>query len=448
MKKHLCILLFGMLLAELTVSFGQETSPSSATDTQKQLTEILKSLKNIEFKVTNATVQQIEQHLKNIEFRVTIATVQQIEQQQRENEKRRNELQAKLLNEYAVPDIPATKILDVQPDNILRPTTPKALAVSIAQAASNTGLGAIPAAIALEFSPYIFIKNGLPSQKSNYFQDNNFLNNLRVSLATTSEAQTRAMAFGVRYTVIDEVNKSQTAECNKMFGLFTNIADKNFDKGDIVDIILARKYGKNVQEYKRMKNDFSLYDSLYSKENKEYLKNVQESDLVLSVQLEAEKQIDSLFNILSNDTLWSNNILDIGFAVRGSSSDSLFSSFQLRQAQFWGTYAVRSSSKLQIVVGANIWYGIQAAAKESDKNKLGISGAARLYYGANALKIFGDITASYYSTEEQSGRFSIALGIEARINENIWLELSASGKYQYLKFPIYLPIATVRYGIN
>ncbi len=426
---------------------GQATTKPIDSTTNSLLVDISHKLE-----LLNSTTFQIK---------IIIDSIQQ-STLERENKQREDEVLKKLLNQYAVPDIPAIQMLGVQSGNILRPSTPKALAVSIAQAATAVGFGVIPAALALEFSPSIFINNGLPSQNpknSIQNQDNDCFKKIRVSLATTSESQSRSMAIGLRYTHIDEVNKSASENCKKMFDLFVLQADKKLEKKDLLVTILAKqnrlteadylKY-KNPSYISKQKNEISPkeYERLEAlntalvQEYNEYFNQMKSNTVFLSDKISNE--IDSLYALLESDTLWTKNILDFGIAARGKAADSLFTTFQYQQVQLWGTFALRLDTRCQLVLGINAWHGVLATNKETDSASFNASGAARFYYGANSLKVYFD--GSVGGNTKQGWFGTLSLGAEARLNENIWLELGASWKSQEAK--TVLPVATIRYGLN
>src|SRR5689334_4525690 len=59
---------------------------------------------------------------------------------------------------FVVPDVPAFKILGTEPTDLLRPSTPKALAVSMSSFNDN-GKMIIPKAFALEVSPSLLLNS-------------------------------------------------------------------------------------------------------------------------------------------------------------------------------------------------------------------------------------------------------------------------------------------------
>src|SRR6266480_5313269 len=85
--------------------------------------------------------------------------------------------------DYAVPESPAFKILGTDPDNILRPTSVRTVAISIGNYLLTSG-GVIPKNLAVEFSPLL----ANPYTNLAQYNQNKFWYRMRLSFGTNVKA--------------------------------------------------------------------------------------------------------------------------------------------------------------------------------------------------------------------------------------------------------------------
>jgi hypothetical protein len=110
---------------------------------------------------------------------------------------------------FAIPDAPAFQLLEVDPSTILRPSTPREVAVNLSKFFAEDGSFSLPQKLAIELPPILLIKRDL-SQKE--LDKNPFLYSLRFSFAGERHPDTGAparMAFGFRLHTLDETPPAQ-----------------------------------------------------------------------------------------------------------------------------------------------------------------------------------------------------------------------------------------------
>src|SRR5688572_11574525 len=102
--------------------------------------------------------------------------------------------------DFAVPDAPAMKLLEVNESSILRPQTVRELGVAVGQF-RGTDRFAVPKQFAVEVSPWLLA----PHLRLTSYNAKRFLHALRVSGATGRDSLDRAqIAFGIRFSLVDE----------------------------------------------------------------------------------------------------------------------------------------------------------------------------------------------------------------------------------------------------
>ena len=127
---------------------------------------------------------------------------------------------------FVVPDAPAFKMLDGNPDNILRPSSVKDIGVSFSSFLGEENQITLPRTFAIEFSPGLLL-NGQNLSITDY-NNNAWWYRLRISLATHRDNQSSAsnLAFGIRVATEDESDlRSNSTYINEATYLAQNIQD-------------------------------------------------------------------------------------------------------------------------------------------------------------------------------------------------------------------------------
>jgi len=87
---------------------------------------------------------------------------------------------------FVVPDMPAFKALGTEPSTILRPSTPKALAVSLSEFYDAQKI-VLPKAFAMEVSPALLWNANKKEVELKKYRERACINSFRLSLGTSSD---------------------------------------------------------------------------------------------------------------------------------------------------------------------------------------------------------------------------------------------------------------------
>lgn len=321
---------------------------------------------------------------------------------------------------YAIPDAPAFKILNTQPDNIMRPSTTQELAVSMADPFLGQKL---PSAFALEFSPYLTIGGSSLTLKD--YQTSavtRILYHTRVSIASQRSTVTNAttvLAFGLRFTLYDDSDlRLDTTYINKLY--------------DLNDLLVSKVSG--IRGHFRPPSPIFVEMSQEQKDSIESL--VQDS---LSV---AARTIDSKIAAEREQVIkgnWNKTIVEAGLAIAGASADSTsLSGIVGKRAEFWLVAAGAIDRWGQWVLGLNTALGRRDNGRLS---RVDGSLSSRLYVGENAYKGFIQFESEIVDGTLQN---LVQLGGELRLYEIVWADFSAG----FMKMASNKPTFTSNFNIR
>jgi len=301
--------------------------------------------------------------------------------------------------DFAVPDMPAFKMLGTNPSNILRPSSPQALSLMISEFGGGDEL-ILPKSFAAEVAPYILMKSGSLTLED--YDNNSSLYSLRLSVGTNRNPEnntTTDVAVGLRMTLMDE--------------------------GDLKN---DGKYRKHV--YKLLDDKATLKDEYQM----EYLNqnNLIMADVAANPNLRAamDKYIDEKLKSEFDqrlDTLkqgfkarnWNKKKLDVAVGMLGSSPDSLAKNVEFNKFSLWSTYGAPVGKNSQLLLGFNYNYF------SNDSTEYGVTSlTSRLYGGSNSYKGFGELQIKRDENLE-SNFIYMALGGEINIKDGIWANISA-----------------------
>jgi hypothetical protein len=294
---------------------------------------------------------------------------------------------------FAVPDAPAFKILGIQPDNILRPATTQELAISLSEPFLSSKF---PSAVAMEFSPYLTIA-GSSLTLRNYQESSikRILYRTRISVASrrsTSIGDTTILAFGLRFTLLDE-------------------SDLRLDK-DYIDKIYS--YNDSILALEsRIRDHFR--DTIPP-----FAINVKEAQDSIAI---ATRELDSKIAAVREEAKlrnWNKSIIEAGIAIAGASPESTRARGIVgTRAAFWFVGAGSFSTWGQWVLGLNTTLRRNSAGKFS-----AIDGAlsGRIYAGENIYKGYVQFESEIQDHELKN---LLLIGGEARLFGTFWIDYAA-----------------------
>jgi hypothetical protein len=288
---------------------------------------------------------------------------------------------AKTRVDYAVPEAPAFKILDVEPDAIMRPGNVREVGVSIANFLSNGG--------AIEISPGLLFA---PSSLKDY-QSHPFVYRLRVSFSTkSSQYGARDYALGVRMTFIDETD----LRTDKL------LSDSLVRIGDEIGIKINNFTRDNAELYVVNKAEFDeKLESFLLPLRKKYDK------LIVNARQEAKKRN------------WNKSILELGIAGVASSLDATYKHLLQNRYGVWLTGGLPLFGESgQIVFGGS---GFLERGMENKLNQTNGSIAVRGYIGNNWMK--GFLGADWTAIKKELPLLRVNVGGEFNVSNGIWIEI-------------------------
>jgi hypothetical protein len=297
--------------------------------------------------------------------------------------------------DFAISDLPAFKILGIEPSNLLRPSKSDVVSFITSNILTPSDIS-LPNSFAAEIAPYILLRQN--SITTDDFKNNYILYNIRFSVGTVNDKKDNnkyKLGLGLRFTLIDNGDLRK---------------DKDYIN-KIEKISFNMVHLKNIweDEYKTINTNhddpgFVEKRDLYVKLKIKEYENANNNEIK-----QEEENYKKLY--------WNKEKFDIAFGVLGSSPDSLAKNIKLKLLSAWSTYAFPLSSFGQLLIGGNINYN-----SLSDKGTGSIS--SRLYLGSNNIK--GFLEAQYKKDNDvKSTNWFLGLGTELNILKDVWINYYA-----------------------
>jgi len=315
----------------------------------------------------------------------------------------------------AVPDAPAFKLLDVDPNSILRPGTRREVAISLQSATLKS--------FAIECAPFLLARDGqIPLSK---YRSLRFLYNVRVSAGTRLlESGQRGAGVGIRFSFHDSGDPYMSAD----------LIGAAVQAGKVIQEARGRAQNQYLHDHPRQTalGFAGLPDSVRETRLKPYWAKQRD---------EAEQQYEQVKRRFDQE--WHRDILELAFAASGSSSDSTGGPFRATGYAGWFTGGGRLGRNGQILVGVN--GGVVSDSLSGRLDKPTGAAAIRLYYGSKVAKaaVSGDVGWSRRTEPKLAG----ALGAEARLMENLWVDANVGLKRERSGQTNVVPALQVRYAI-
>ena len=327
---------------------------------------------------------------------------------------------SKLKTNFVVPDLPAFKSLNIDPSNLLRPSTPKAFAVSLSEFYSQ-GKIIMPEAFAAEITPAQLLNANKPKTLEQYAK-NGVGNSFRISLGTARDTSVssngRKLAIGFRVNLINKGELATDTEYlkQKMSAL------RQFMSASMIlrkDFAALKGIDTAVNASSPWDEELDAHPD-WVKEFKE-----KEADTTFVGQQLFLKQIKAIKEDYRKRH-WNDERLDVALALTAYSQDSFLSNIQYNRADFWLTYATGMfSDHGQFLIGCNANAAknlTDTVAANANKIFFNLSIPARLLIGTNRIKGFAEIQYSYIGSPKTHNAF-LNLGAELNIVDGVWVNL-------------------------
>lgn len=292
--------------------------------------------------------------------------------------------------DFAIPDAPAFKLLEVNESAILRPQTVKALALALSDFRGDGGQFVVPKEFAMEASPALLI--GGRYLKVATYNKSKWLYATRVSGATKRDTGGRShLSMGLRYSLVDEQDlRTDTAFI------------KNEQVTPLTDQMLA--------VYRSARRRLGPLDD-------------QGKTIPIVLNHDEQQQIDSLnmeIKRIFAARNWNSRSTELAIAARTASADSIGTDPKFEELAAWGTYAHPLAKAAQLLIGVKL-------GTKRDTNSAWVRSnaiAGRLYIGSNEAKLFAEGQQGINSGQSTAD-WLFNGGVEFRIPNIGWVNASA-----------------------
>jgi hypothetical protein len=298
--------------------------------------------------------------------------------------------------QFAIPDAPAFELLSVDPGTILRPQTPRDLAVALSGFQSADGSLSVPRAFAVEFSPGILVGGRRMTQET--YDRHRLLYATRLSLATlragSGEGTTR-IAIGARLSLADRAGYGTDESFPPELRVQPAI--------DAVHTVYANARARAVT----------------APENRGRRPNEITALLDPAEKAEVEERKREIARIWA-DRYWNVGRWDVAIAARVRTADSLGHDPRFDAVSLWSSWSRGFGTWGQLLVGVRA-----GSSRDSLQNAYRGEGSAsaRFYTGSNRAKAFIEGQYSWRASREPDAFLNS--GCELAAADWIWLELHA-----------------------
>ncbi|TSJ40901.1 hypothetical protein FO440_14275 [Mucilaginibacter corticis] len=297
--------------------------------------------------------------------------------------------------DYSIPESPAFKILGTDPDNILKPSSVRSVALSIGNYFVTNG-AAIPKSLAVEISPLLL--NGNASL--NDYNKNKFLYRARLSFGTSmGDKGSYSTAEGIRFTIIDKTDlRTNTAYLKDILaslGAAVNAEDKAIPA-------YIKQNNLNISQIafrEQLAKDTVLYNKLLAFET-QFIPD----DIVKPADMEKLRN-------KYRESLWNAPTWEAGLATLQTSKDSLLKNLKTSQVGLWTSAGLPVGKKGQVLIGAKF------AMADSVGWQKKYSAGARYYYGSNSVKGFAQVQ---FDRRNNANSTTASVGCDFNIANGIW----------------------------
>ena len=329
---------------------------------------------------------------------------------------------------YSVPESPSFKILGVSPDNIMKPTSTRDIAVSVGNYYVNNG-ATIPKNISVEISPGLFS----PKVNLNEYRQGRIWYTSSYSIGTKANGDgSYDIALGAKLKLRDDADL-RTNEKLEQFIL--NKGPIYTDAYENAHTEVSKVLGLQIWEIATILSDMT---------NARYKEVKNKIDSVMAANKEGINiQEISKFRNGIKDSLWNAQVWDLGLAVLFASKDSLVKDLTIKPniIGVWTTYGYPLTPKSQILVGENV-QGV-----DTGKTKTVVwnsNTGVRIYYGKNDTK--GFFTGELSVKQSALPVHKLALGLETTFSDGLWIDFSLGLQKTGSQDAIFTPGINISYA--
>jgi hypothetical protein len=306
---------------------------------------------------------------------------------------------------FAVPDVPAFKLLGADPSNILRPSNTKELAVVFGNYIKETGGSIIPKNIAAEIAPGLLINRWYTMSEYRTKPGIRFLTKTRVSFGSAENPETGGTNIGVglRTTLLDkgDFRKDLAFMYDSIISkMAPTVALHNRASAILIEAMGIAAFGALTETQRTF-----MLDSVART-----LGDPDQVNIVLKDVIEKYKKDN-----------WNATRIDFAYAFLLGSPDTTIKSIQLSKHSFWTTFAIKpgkNNNWSQILLGLNSTiFNFEGNAYNE------FTGNFRFYAGGNKFK--GLLELQYQNKDapktDRTETLFTQVGLEAAVYKGAWL---------------------------
>jgi hypothetical protein len=306
--------------------------------------------------------------------------------------------------DFAIPDIPAMSMLNIDQNKLLRPATPRALASSFSGFASGQAF-AIPEAFALEVSPFLLLHGETLTRQQ--YRSKVDLARLRLSGGVGPVAENdnrRGVAVGMRYTFLDHTDP-------RLSNAYRDDIDAVLRD---VDTAIVRL---------RITSGSPLVCPPNEPEN--CVERILDFSLIAPQLQAARDSIVKIHERFVRDN-WNRPIVDIAIASRAAGTDSVGNDLRMDRHTVWFAAGVPVGSRGQLLLGAHGGAERERVSRAEWEGIVG--GSTRIYFGTNQRKLL--VESQLTGTSGRRPELLLNSGVEARLHTLAWLSGAAGATWE------------------
>ena len=316
---------------------------------------------------------------------------------------------------YSVPESPAFKILGTSPDNIMKPTSTRDIAVAVGNYFVNNG-ATIPNNLAIEIAPSLFNPSVSLSdyQKSltRIFYTSTF------SIGTAKDANGGSLlSVGLKMKLVDGADLRTNIAFNKF------ISDQHNYYSDAFEQAIDEEASKQatLKHEKTTTAEVEVTIAFQDTTNPDHGKIY--DDVMKKIGEKVDVNKISNYRNAVKDSLWNATTWDLGVAALFSSKDTLIKNFSgPSKVGLWTALGLPIGSLSQILLGLNVLVSDDTTGNDGagKLTQLSCDVGARIYYGRNDDKGYFQVEAD--AQHSVLPAYKIGVGIETTLSGGIWFD--------------------------
>lgn len=309
-----------------------------------------------------------------------------------------------LQGDYAVPDAPALRLLDLDESTLLRPATTRALAAQLASASGD--LSFLPRAFGVEFSPGLLVDGERLTIDAYVRRKLWYRTRLSVAARRGEGAAARSqVAAAVRLGLQDASDLRTNANFTRAILALTDWKRDSLRLVETTRLALGVPVTDAPTPAQQQQVDREVGQQLGNRA-------AQTRELVAAVKRARE------------DALWNADVFDLALGVRSSSADSTGGRARFDGVSGWLTKGWGFAPRAQLLVGGRGAYERDPSADTIGAGLRGVGDAtARLYVGGNRYKVLAELQAT--GRASAAPRWLGNVGGELQLAPILWASVSA-----------------------